>query len=617
MHPAIIPILAVPHLLIPAALGYILYLDQEESITRVQHAQNIKRFWYRNYINSPMAFFVKNNKKIIQVTALKHRAKRSKLAKVIKNTVNHALIRNQIRSASIVKKELSPLSRFVSDNSLESNLNEVGFLTSPTYYNCNSLMRSFARKNKHLIQEKAYTNSYNISLMKPRKNLMTDFITRNDVQNEITYTYQQMCVNKFREELWKGYFCLHVAPKVPSQRGIVCSRLSKFLRDNIFESEIKFCERSCNYNKMITSPMHNYASADQFKDSLFDSHLMREWDRFMFENNHMHILAVEEAENIAFLAQRRRTVSQLRKSQMHSFISKTHNRIAVKDIIDYKKSLYEQCKRSPLRIWTKYNKEFLAESASKIFYNRIKREKILFNIKDCLDNEYALIKQSMNLQQFKREHCIGNVAFVKDCCNYVSIEFPENTQLVDQFLSESNLEGFTGKTVYYSKNEFRSCANCLLDIREPSEIDDLIEVAQTFKNISHLTDQNTKVSVLADSGKVEVPVDDDNSCKRIIELHFVKRDHSDFTTSQYRTCVSKIKDFLKKHEDVSFKIGFADRWLSDNLVVTLSHTNFIQVKSNNLTSDIIQSINLIKGIIFAKVIDRICWLQLANKENEY
>ena len=24
-----------------------------------------------------------------------------------------------------------------------------------------------------------------------------------------------------------------------------------------------------------------------------------------------------------------------------------------------------------------------------------------------------------------------------------------------------------------------------------------------------------------------------------------------------------------------------------------------------------------KGIIFAKVIDRVCWLQLANKENEY
>ena len=564
-----------------------------------------------------MAFFVKNNKKLIQVTALKHRAKRSKLAKLIKSTVNQALIKNQKRSASIVKKELSPLSRFINNNSLESNLKEVGFLTSPTYYNCNSTMRSFARKNKHLIQEKAYTNSYNISLMKPRKTLMTDFIGRNEVKNEITYAYQQICVNKFREELWKGYFCLHVASKIPTHRGLVCSRLSKFLRDNLVESEIKCCERSCNYNNMIISPMHNYASTEEFKDSLFDSHLMREWMRFIFENNPMHMLAVREGENIAFLVQRRKTRSQLRESQMHKFIIKTNNRIALADIIDCKKSLYEQIKRSPLRIWTKYNKEFLAESASKIFYDRKEKGRILLNIKDSLEEEYSTIKQSMNLQQFKREHSIGNVAFVNNCCNYVSIEFPQNTQLVDQFLSESNLEGFTGKTVYYSKNEFSSCANCLLDIREPSEIDDLIEVAQTFKNISHLTDQNTKVSVLADSGKVEVPVDDDNSCKRIIELHFVKRDHSDFTTSQYRTCVSKIKDFLKKHEDVSFKIGFADRWLSDNLVVTLSHTNFIQVKSNNLTSDIIQSINLIKGIIFAKVIDRICWLQLANKENEY
>ena len=132
MHPAIIPILAVPHLLIPAALGYILYLDQEESITRVRHAQNIKRLWYREYINSPMAFFVKNNKNLIQVTALKHRAKRSKLAKLIKRTVNQALIKNQIRTTSIIKKELSPLSRFVNNNTLESNLKEVGFLTSPT-----------------------------------------------------------------------------------------------------------------------------------------------------------------------------------------------------------------------------------------------------------------------------------------------------------------------------------------------------------------------------------------------------------------------------------------------------------------------------------------------------
>ena len=221
----------------------------------------------------------------------------------------------------------------------------------------------------------------------------------------------------------------------------------------------------------------------------------------------------------------------------------------------------------------------------------------------------------MSLQTFKKQYSIGDVAFAKDCCNYVTIEFPPNTQLVDQFLSESNLDGFVGKTIYSSKNEFVSCANCLLD-NEPASIDELIDAAQTFKNISHLTNQDTKVSILADSGKVEIPVDDDNSCKRLIELHFVKRDHTDFTSYQYRSCITKAKEFVKNHDNIKFEIGFLNRWLSDTLIITLSHTDFLQVKSNNLTTDIIQSINLIKGIIFAKVIDRVQWLQLVNKENE-
>lgn len=617
MHPALIPILAIPHLLIPAALAYTLYLDQEETISRVKHAQNIKRFWYREYLNSPMAFFVKNNKRSIQLSALKHKAQQSRLAQLVKRTVKQSFVKCQQRRISTLRKHHSPLSRFVQDNHCNgSELKSVKTLTSSNTYNCHSPMRAFAVTNKYFIQEKAYTKNYNFTLMRPRKTLMTDFISSPEVQNEIKFSNQTRYVNKFREELWKGYFYTHVCPKILTQRGIVCSKLGKFFRNNIVDAEINYYNRTRSYNNMLISPLHNLSSTDDFKDALFDNLIMRQWSIFYFDNHPMHKLAMAEAENISLLASRRTIKSLLKESVMHNFITNTNNRIEFRDFIDFKRKSYETLKKSPLRIWTKYNKQIVNENAHRLFYIKAKRCKTLLDIEESLFREYPIIQKSMNLQTFKREYNIGNVAFSNDCCNYVTIEFPPNTQLVDQFLSESNLDGFVGKTTYYNKNEFISHANCLLDNHEPTNVDALINAAQTFKNISHLTNQDTKVSVLADSGKVEVPIDDENSCKRLIELHFVKRDHTDFTVSQYRSCMNKAKEFVKNHESISFEIGFMNRWLSDTLIITLSHTDFIKVKSNNLASDIIQSINLIKGIIFAKVIDRVQWLQLANKENE-
>jgi hypothetical protein len=261
---------------------------------------------------------------------------------------------------------------------------------------------------------------------------------------------------------------------------------------------------------------------------------------------------------------------------------------------------------SPLREWTLLNSASIQCHANKMHEIRSLRSRTLKKIGDLLSEK----SQDLTV----RRNLIPEVQFQPTCASYVIIIFPQDLQIVDRFLADSNLGGlqsverFTGYTIYTDKNHYRSYATSLLV--SGRTINDLIDAAHTFKNISHLTHKNTQVQILSDSDKIQC--NHRSLLVRKIELYFVKRDRRDFRPSDYKTCSVKTTGFLKRYPDLTFTIGFVGRWLGDTVLITIQGPFELPIKYNNLCADLIQVVNLIKGIIFQKIMDRTCWLHLTE-----
>lgn len=550
-HPMIIPLLITPHLSIPAGIMYLIYLDNKETIACVRCAQEQSRL---------------------------RRKENSKLAKFIRE--------NPPNDRQMLKLKLKPVNLKV-------------LIDDGSSFNVNSPMTAFVKSNKFdLIYKSMCCKTRKYIPVTPMSYLVKDPMFQMELKDAVYYKdLGQQC---------KQHYTCNVVSKIANQHGMVTSKLAGFIRESVWYPIIAEILRNSRREEAQESPMSNLARAVDFKDYIYDQAMFRDADYYFMENSPMHLLAVNEQQNINYMARR----LKIKSSPMHQFAKDKNNSLMIMYLssgITFRKA---RMTSSPIHIWTRFNKHHLKYASWEMFEIGQQRKQVLHTIKQLLNKNYGRMYRKFMLREFRKSHGIPEVEFKPGCSNYAIIQFPRDVQIVNRFLADSNLDGFTNHTIYYDRNHYQSFATSILvPYSGKPSINDITDAAQTFKNISSLTECETVVNVLSDSSKIIISETEPNA-EHHTDIYFVKRDRKTFTSSELRNCSNKIYGFLKRYPNINCKIGCSERWLSDTMVVTLTSSENKDINYSNLNTDLIQVVNLIKGIIFQKVADRISWLHL-------
>lgn len=532
-HPILIPIMVIPHVVIPTVMFYILHLERKESISSVRRAQASRR------------------------------------------------VQSSPSSTPVISNTISPLSLYICDH-------------------------------KQILQDIYYRMSYQRHLCQPKKTKMRELASTRKFQKELNVSVTRINENRRASDLWKEYYYTHVLPKLAMQRGIVMSKLRPFLMCSTWYSIISNELREIRYDAMQLSPMYKLGQSKQFQSELDNIQQIRLYERYLERTNKLRIVSSIEKDNIVRLARVKQFNRTLNKSPMHRFIisNNYHAKLFLRSLGAIQRHL--TMVSSPLKVWCSANKYVIKQHVLTFDEIRMNRAKVLKNIANILAINYGSIYRKYVLKAFRAKNAIADVTLNNNCNNHAVIVFPLDIQAVDQFLSDSNLDGFVTKTIFSSTNHFQSQATSFLALQQGKDptIDELTDAAQTFKNISCLSDYDTHIRILSESGKINIPTDQVEKCQRIIEIHFVKRDRKDFKVGQYQSCVSRVNEMTKRYPYISITVGFLGRWLSDTIIVTMTGPITTTEKYTNISTDMIQMINLVKGVIFAKMIDNTCWLSL-------
>lgn len=554
-HPAIIPLLLIPHVAIPAGLIYLLYLDHQETISQVRY------------------------------------------------------------DTPDLELGLDP-SFQVLDTDLNVIKQEKEFFISQTHH-IPSPMSSYIKKNKYMLNDRVHLHIWNMELCRMRQTPMRDLASSAAFQTELHAKVETLYALRDWQTFYKNCYNHLVVRRITQQHGLVTSKLAKCIRDNIWYSFIAEELRTYEHDMFMDSPMHKLATNPEFYDWIYGEQLLRVIDRYFRETTPMHILAIKEQDNIVKMARQMSFSRVVRPSKMYNFISNPNNRMAIVYFGSRNMARMAEMTSSPLRVWSHNNKYQLSVRATEYCEIKTLRTQTLQNITGLLARNYGMLYRKHTLKEYRRKNGIPEIQFLPHCASYASIIFPIDMQLADRFLADSNLDGFITQTIYTDRNHYQTYAVSLLtsvSANQPS-IDDLTDAAQTFKNISHLTHEATQVQILSDSTKISFLPDPDSDptvqAKRYIEFYFVCRDRTDFRNSDFKTCNARITEFLKRFPALEYKVGFVGRWLSDTMVLQVTGPcNDGIGKYINIVTDLIRVVNLVKGVIFQKVIDRTIWIQL-------
>lgn len=649
----LLPILLIPHIAIPAGLLYLLYLEQQETIScnkdqstvRSRHAippapptpsymptqrsvrvsqrmENALKYKYesRQLRNSLMK--LSHMRVINEVQLVNQKLKEVPIIAMIDN-IHSPYVRKCLMDRSPMRNTAIGMSwntLFCCD--LKYWLAPVHRMIGTTSYNCHSPMRQFIKNNKSVLLQVREQHRQRAALtftLTPMRQLA---ITKS-FKSELACVSKNLENNYFKQQFWRAWMYNRVLSKIPVQRGIVMSKLRPVLMKNIWYAEINNALKDAYSYRMNASPMRQLAQLDTVKSTLFDTSIIKKHRQLLMDINPMRTIALTEADAISRLASRKSLNLVLNRSPMSSFVRshKKGYRLHTKKLsgytaLDTKKLLKlvytlnissrANMISSPLHKYVYANRYLIIAKARALSDIIETRKSVTGQITQLLARNYGTLYRKFLLKEFRTQHHIPNVTFNSDCVNTVQIRFPLNMQTVNKFLADSNLDGFTCTTLYQDKHQFQSYAYSLLD--RGTTINDLTDAAQTFKNISHLTDANTEVLMLAGNTGINILEEDSKLCTRHVSIHFVKRDRTCFKASQYESCKAKVQDFVKRHNGLEIKICFLNKWLSDEMVITIQGPVTSNYKIIN--HDLVHHINLIKGIIFVKSMDNVLWLHI-------
>lgn len=475
-------------------------------------------------------------------------------------------------------------------------------------YNCHSPLQQFiyGKPNRHgLVCTTIYTR-YRISIRQPKETPMRSLCRSSEFRNELRDMCDAYHRYQFSRTLWRAVFHRMIAPKIPVQQGIVLSRMRRCMLENVWFAIMEYNDQVDRHLQFTSSPMRGLAQSTDFQDWL-TAHQQRKQDALRLRTrDHMWWITVIEAENIKKLAAQKRFNREVKISPLHRWTQ--NNQLAVTTEVLERSARRVMEAASPLRLFTCENMGALICTAYRMHCDKYKQQVYRAWVCDDLRRNYGRLYRKHAMRAYRIENNIPEVTFDENCSNTAYIVFTPNKHLANQFLADSNLEDFRSTTIYWNKNNIQSYAYSHLG--RGVCINDLTDAAQTFLNISHLTDENTQVQMHADTGKITIP--EGGRTYRHILIYFVKRDRTEFKADQFKTCAGKVRDYFRrmKDADVDVRVGCVDKWLSDTLVVRIESVNEDNIQFNHISKDIITTVNLVKGVIYAKMSDRIGWIHL-------
>lgn len=648
VYPALIPVVVAPHLLVPAAIMYILHLDQQETVARVRQCQAERRAFLERIppapplpevlpsYDMPPAYEIDGGKRdtmyserlfdeelydrVLARTLRYRRMNESPMRNYIRLIGSRPFKRRQrVRDMQTYCRVLNPLYMFTSSQELgqqRSKLCRVSMLTDAyteqsslkSGYNCHSPMQQFVAgeyNRNDLICNAIYVR-YRISTRQPKETPMRELCHSDEFCDELRDTCQDYADHRFSRTLWRAVFHRMIAPKIPAQQGIVLSHMRRCMQENVWFAIMEYNDQIDRYHRFTSSPMRKMAQSPYFQACLEAYQQQKRDATRQRTRDHMWWVTLIEGPNIKALAAKKRFNRMVKASPLYRWTRNNKLELATSNTERSARRVLEYA--SPLRLFTCENHEPLQQAARDMYCLRYNQQVYRDWIGDDLRKNYGTLYRKHAMRAYRIENNIPEVTFDENCSNTAFIVFTPNKHLANQFLADSNLEDFRSTTVYWNKNNFQSYAYSHLG--RGVCINDLTDAAQTFLNISHLTDENTQVQMHADTGKMNIP--EGGTTHRHIWIYFVKRDLTEFKADQFKTCSTKVRDYFRrmKDADVDVRVGCVDKWLSGTLVVRIESLNDADIPFENISKDIINMVNLVKGVIYAKMSDRIGWIHL-------
>lgn len=649
-HLIIVPFLLAPHFIIPAALLYLIHLDQQETITRVRagewecfpipcaptppplpyrsneiaqaHAHARSVIDTQPHATLTLEQMLKPRAKEIhrKIRARGLRQKYSRMRRYMcecpPNEMHMKFLRpaRPFRTADF-KSELQAVAmNFIqrmpaSKHSVRILVDLRGNMSKP--WNCHSPMRECVRNwtVQSAICYGAMFARQTYLLHRPKQTPFRTLSCTLPFKRELRKAVNDQWLNSLAREYTIKQFRNSVLPQIPRQRGYVCSKFARYLRDSLWYSYINQACADCRHTDMRQSPMRKYVKTYDIADKLVSCAFARAIDEYEMEISPMRRCAVEEQETIQHGLFHLRMNASTMKRAVESIYAQYYIQLCAARLTHRR----AQMTSSPLRVFTRHNKDIIIHAVNQRKSRGYQRDCTLRALVEDFHKNYGRITRRMQVGTYKKEHNIPEVALEDGSIHTAMIVFPSNMQLVDKFLAESNLEGFTDRVYYQGKHHFRSYATALFVNKT---VDEIIDTARTYKHISHLTQTDTMVWILSTNNKMTIPEDQQDLCTRRSEICFVRRDRCKFTESQYRQAHNKVRDYLKrlKNDKIQFAVSFIGSWLSNELVITLEAPMDVDVKP--LYRELIHQVNLIKGFIFAKLIDNVRWVSLPPLSND-
>lgn len=252
-------------------------------------------------------------------------------------------------------------------------------------------------------------------------------------------------------------------------------------------------------------------------------------------------------------------------------------------------------------------------------YKRVSRSRVIHELHTT---GYTDVYRNVCLRRYCLEHQIAEAQISSGSHNVFCIVF--NDDLGRQKDNQDNEEGLrkidvdlamTG-TIYYSPTDVTTYGYLMAPAalsnnsssrnskNSKNNTDDSIRLAETYKNMAP---QRAQVWVLTDNDRIQVHLP--RAAVHFTQIAFVRRDKEEFDLETYNECASAVKAACISVAGISFQLGFARHWLSNELIVTLElpYTND-RVRLRSLYMHVIQRVNLVKGVIFARIADQVRWL---------
>lgn len=642
INPVLIPIVVAPHVVVPAVMLYILHLDQQETVARVRQYQVEHRVSLEQIPPAPpmpkydyppiyendnvsenkdmpkprktfdMELFDAWYNRYIRYMRMNESPMRNYIKHIGERPFK---LKQRERDMRMYRCVLHPLYMFTSSQELccrRMLLRRTHILIdmdSGNGYNCHSpLQQTFSGMDRQALICNAIYARYRINMCQPKETPMRDLCRDERFQAELSDACAAFNRMHFSRSVWRAVFHRYIAPKIPMQRGVVLSHMRRCILDSIWFAIMEYNEQIVRHEQFAYSPMHQLALNQQFKQHLVAYQQRKHDELRQRSRDHMWWVTLLEEHNIKRLADKKRFNREVNASPMHQFIQTRDSRFELCAIVAHRINRHVLEFSSPLRAFTCENKRAIILMAGDMHCTKHIKSVYRSWICDDLRKNYGALSRKYAMRAYRLENNIPEVTFDKDCANTAFIVFTPNKHLANQFLADSNLEDFDSTTIYWNKNNFQSYAYSHLG--RGVCINDMTDAAQTFLNISHLTDENTKVQIHADTGKLCIP--DGAQTQRYIWIYFVKRDLTEFSDSLFKTCSNRVRDYFRrmKDADVDVRVGCMDKWLSDKLVVRIESVNDPNVQFDNISRDIINTLNLVKGVIYAKRSDRVGWIHL-------